>query len=78
MVFTTGAIMKKLKGWRTIALALVMFLVGGLDSIQGQFEVPQWVYGNVYPALMLFMRYMTTTPIMQNQDLNTVTFQKME
>ena len=70
--------MNKFKGWRTIALVVVMYLVGGLDAIQGQVEVPKWVYGNVYPALMLLMRYMTTTPIMQSKDLNTVTFQKKE
>lgn len=58
----------KLKGWKTILLAVATALVNGLAT--SDVLPPEWAsVFNTYilPPLMLLLRSLTTTPIMQSE-----------
>ena len=57
--------MQKLRGWKTIIIALVAFVLGGVNRMTEFVELPPWVFEQILPALMLIMRFLTSTPAMK-------------
>lgn len=62
--------MDALKGWKTIIVAVLMFVVAGLDALRTIPDIPGWVFGTLYPAIMLVLRFFTETPIMKKDATN--------
>lgn len=52
-----------MKGFKTIATAIIMAGIAVIDSLSGNITMPEWVYMYLYPALMFVLRFFTDSPV---------------